>query len=96
MLLGLAQHGINLMTNAPWAAYGSSPSLEPPTPLFEITEDDIERAGAQLDRFMHEFAEVVKAFEFERGMGSSAASYYAAKAVRNRCDDFHHDYVNEN
>ena len=28
-------------------------------------------------------------------MGSSAASYYAAKAVRDFCDDWHHDFIDK-
>ena len=78
------------------AALGGSLPLNPPAALYEVTLDDVERAEQQLQRFLTEYAETVKAYEFERGMGSSAASYYAAKAARDFCDDWHHDFVAEN
>ena len=78
------------------AALGGSLPLNPPAPLYEITQDDVDQAARQVTRFLNEYAEVIRLYEFERGMGSSAASYYAAKAARDFCDDWHHDFVAEN
>ena len=78
------------------AALGGSLPLNPPTALYEITLDDVERAEQQLQRFLTEYAETVKAYEYERGMGCSAASYHGAQAARNTCDDWHHDFVAQN
>ena len=83
------------MTNAPWAAYGGSPSLEPPTLSLKSRKTTLSAQGAQLDRFMHEYAEVI------RRLNLSAEWVAAQLAITqprlpNRCDDWHHDYVNEN
>ena len=78
------------------AALGGSLPLNPPSALYEVTQDHVDQAQRQLKRFLDEYAEVVREYEYERGMGSSAASYYAANAVRHFCDDWHHDFVAEN
>ena len=78
------------------AALGGSLPLNPPAALYEVTQDHVDQAARQLQRFLDEYAEVIREHEFERGMGSSAASYYAAKAVRDFCDDWHHDFVTQN
>ena len=49
------------------AALGGSLPLNPPAPLYEVTQDDVERAGRQLQRFLDEYAETVKS------MSTSAA-----------------------
>ena len=77
------------------AALGGSLPLNPPTALYEITLDDVERAEQQLQRFLTEYAEIVKAYEYERGMGCSAAHHHGALAVRNSSDDWHHDFVTQ-
>ena len=78
------------------AALGSSLPLNPPTALYEVTQDHVDQAERQLKRFLDEYAEIIREHEYERGMGSSAASYYAANAVRHFCDDWHHDFVTQN
>ena len=77
------------------AALGGSLPLNPPTALYEVTLDDVERAQQQLARFWAECAEVVQAYEYERGMGCSAAHLHGALAVRNSSDDWHHDFVEQ-
>lgn len=78
------------------AALGGSLPLNPPAALYEVTLDDVERAQQQLARFWIECAETVKAYEYERGMGCSAASHYGAQAACNVCDDTHHDFIDQN
>ena len=78
------------------AALGGSLPLNPPAALYEVTLDDVERAQQQLARFWAECAETVKAYEYERGMGVSASSYYGAQAARNVCDDAHFDFIDQN
>jgi homoserine kinase len=78
------------------AALGGSLPLNPPTALYEVTQDHVDQAERQLKRFLDELAEIIREHEYERGMGSSAASYYAANAVRHFCDDWHHDFVTQN
>ena len=71
--------------------------LNPPAALLRGHSRPRRPSARQLQRFLDEYAEVIeKEYEYERGMGSSAASYYAAKAVRDFCDDWHHDFVAPN
>ena len=95
MVLGLMHQRERSLTSAPWAALGGNASLNPPKPLFEVTQDDLDRARQQLARFWTEYAELEKTFEYERGMGISAATYTGANAARNACDDIHHDFINQ-
>ena len=78
------------------AALGGSLPLNPPAALHEVTQDHVDQAARQLKRFLDEYAEVIREYEYERGMGCSAASYYGAQAARNICDDWHHDFVDQN
>ena len=84
------------MTSAPIAALGGDFPLNPPRPLYEVTLEDVERAQQQLTRFWTECAETVRAYEYERGMGISAAGFYGANAARHTCDDAHHDFIDQN
>ena len=84
------------MTTAPIAALGGSLPLNPPTALYEVTQDHVDQAERQLKRFLDEYAEIIREHEYERGMGISAAGFYGANAARHTCDDAHHDFIDQN
>ena len=84
------------LTN-PMAAFSGSPSLNPSSPLFGVSQDAVDQAYRQLAKAFFDYAETVAAYEQERDpdMGSSAASYYAGIAAKDACQDHYVDFVEQ-
>ena len=79
----------------PIAGLGGEPPLNPPDPLYEVTDDDLERSAKRLAGMFKDHGQLVREYEYERGRGVSAAGHYGGMAARNVAEDAYHDFVNQ-